>query len=91
MAAVRRRRGAGLPVRVGVPPPLDEYDRLKTGLRLIIGIPVWLLAIVQSIILGVCALIAWFVILFTGKLPDGLFNPMRSAMAYLTGRAATSS
>ena len=24
------------------------------------------------------------VILFTGKLPDGLFNPMRSAIAYLT-------
>jgi Domain of unknown function (DUF4389) len=72
------------PIRVGVPPPLDEYDRLKTGLRLIIGIPVYLLAIVQAIILGVCALIAWFVILFTGKLPDGLFNPMRSALAYLT-------
>jgi hypothetical protein len=72
------------PIRVGIPPALDEYDRLKTGLRLIIGIPVYLLAIVQAIILGVCALIAWFVILFTGKLPDGLFNPMRSALAYLT-------
>ena len=29
------------PVRVGVPPPLDEYNRLKTGFRLIVGIPVW--------------------------------------------------
>jgi hypothetical protein len=72
------------PIRVGVPPALDEYDRLKTGLRLIFGIPVYLLAIVQALILGVCALIAWFVILFTGKLSDGLFNPMRSASAYLT-------
>ena len=43
-----------------------------------------LLAIVQSIILYVCAIIAWFAILFTGKLPEGLFNPMRSALAYLT-------
>jgi hypothetical protein len=76
------------PIRVGVPPALDEYDRLKTGLRLIIGIPVYLLAIVQAIILGVCSIIAWFVILFTGKLPDGLFNPMRSALAYLTRAAA---
>ena len=50
---------------------------------MIIGIPVMLLAIVQSIILSVCAIIAWFAILFTGKLPEGLFNPMRSAMAYL--------
>lgn len=75
---------ASYPVRIGVPPPLAEYDRLKTGLRLIIGIPVMLLAFVQSIILYFCALIAWFVILFTGKLGEGLFNPMRSAMAYLT-------
>jgi hypothetical protein len=76
------------PIRVGVAPPLDEYSRLKTGLRLIFGIPVYLLAIVQAVILGVCALIAWFVILFTGKVPDGLFNPMRSALAYLTRAAA---
>jgi hypothetical protein len=72
------------PIRVGVPPALDNYDRLKTGLRLIIGIPVYLLAIVQAIILTVCALIGWFAILFTGKLSDGLFNPIRSASAYLT-------
>jgi hypothetical protein len=43
-----------------------------------------LLAIVQSLILSVCAIIGWFTILFTGKLSDGMFNPMRSAMAYLT-------
>jgi hypothetical protein len=72
------------PIRIGVPAPLDQYSRLKTGLRLIIGIPVMLLAIVQAIILYVVAIIAWFAILFTGKLGEGLFNPMRSAMAYLT-------
>jgi hypothetical protein len=72
------------PVRVGVAPPLDEYSRLKTGFRFIVGIPVYLLAIVQAIILTVCAFIAWFAILFTGKLPEGLFNPIRSAGAYLT-------
>ena len=74
----------GYPIRVGVPPPLDQYSRLKTGLRLIIGIPVMLLGIVQGIILAVCHLIAWFAILFTGKLPEGLFNPMRAAAAYLS-------
>jgi hypothetical protein len=74
----------GYPVRIGVAPPLDKYSRLKTGFRLIVGIPVYLLAIVQSLILYVCAIIAWFAILFTGKLPEGLFNPMRSALAYLT-------
>jgi hypothetical protein len=76
--------GPGYPVRIGVPAPLGAYDRLKTGLRLIIGIPVILLAIIQYVILYVCSIIAWFAILFTGKLPEGLFNPMRSALAYLT-------
>jgi hypothetical protein len=75
--------GPDYPVRIGVPAPLDMYSRLKTGLRLIIGIPVMLLAFVQSIILYVVSIIAWFAILFTGKLGEGLFNPMRSAMAYL--------
>jgi hypothetical protein len=72
------------PVRVGVAPPLDMYSRLKTGFRFIVGIPVYLLALVQAIILTVCAFIAWFAILFTAKLPEGLFNPIRSASAYLT-------
>src|SRR3954451_23930248 len=71
------------PVRIGVPTPLGGYDRLKTGLRLIIGIPVMLLAFVQSIILYVVSIIAWFAIVFTGKLGEGLFNPMRSASASL--------
>ena len=70
-------------VRASVAPPLDSYNRWKTGFRLIVGIPVYLLAIVQAIILGVCTFIAWFAILFTGKLPEGLFNPIRSASAYL--------
>jgi Domain of unknown function (DUF4389) len=72
------------PIRAGVPPALDSYSRLKTGLRFLIGIPVILLGIVQGIILQVCGIIAWFVILFTGKLPEGLFNPMRGALAYHT-------
>ena len=72
------------PVRVRVAPPLDTYSRLKTGFRFIVGIPVMLLAIVQGLILFVCTVIAWFAILFTGRLSEGLFNPMRSAIAYLT-------
>jgi hypothetical protein len=76
------------PVRVGVPPPLDKYSRMKTIFRLIVGIPVYLLAIVQSLILFVCVVISWFAILFTGKLSEGLFNPMRSANAYLTRAGA---
>jgi len=76
------------PVRVGMPEPLPVYDRLKTGLRFIFGIPVALLAWVQGLIAIVCATIGWFVILFTGNLSEGLFNPIRSALAYSTRAAA---
>ena len=76
------------PIRIGVPPPLDSYSRAKAFFRYLIGIPVMILAFVQAIILGVVTLIAWFAILFTGKHPEGLFNPARSAAAYLTRASA---
>jgi hypothetical protein len=76
------------PVRIGIPEPLQEYDRLKTGLRLIFGIPVLLLAYLQSLIALVVSFVGWFAILFTGSLSEGLFNPLRSALAYST-RAAS--
>lgn len=70
------------PLRVGIPPPKPEYSRLKAGFRLIIGIPVLLLAYVQSLIALVIAIIGWFAILFTGTMSEGLFKPLRSALAY---------
>ena len=73
----------GYPVRIGVAPPKPEYSRMKALFRLIIGIPVYLLAIVQSLIAFVIAVVAWFAILFTGKFPQGMFDAMRSALAYI--------
>jgi hypothetical protein len=78
----------GYPIRIGVPPPLDRYSRAKALFRYIVGIPVMILALVQGLILGVVTLIAWFAILFTGKHPEGLFKPARSASAYLTRATA---
>ena len=75
-------------VRVNTPAALPEYDRLKTGLRLIFGIPVLLLGYVQAIIAEVVSFIGWFAIVFTGNLSDGLYNPIRSAAAYQTRAAA---
>jgi Domain of unknown function (DUF4389) len=76
------------PVRIGIPPPQPEYSRLKVLFRIIVGIPVILLSYVQALIALVIAIIGWFAILFTGKLPEGLFSPLRSALAYQT-RATT--
>jgi uncharacterized protein DUF4389 len=78
----------GFPVRVGIPGPLDSYSRVKVFFRYIIGIPVMILGFIQSIILAVVTLIAWFAILFTGRHPEGLFGPGRSALAYLTRAGA---
>ena len=72
------------PIRTGIPEPLDNYSRMKALFRYIIGIPVMILALVHALILSVVTLIAWFAILFTGKHPEGLFNPARAATAYLT-------
>ena len=76
------------PVRIGIPEPLESYSRAKAFFRIIIGIPVAILAWVQGLILGVVTLIAWFAILFTGRHPEGLFNPGRSAAAYLARASA---
>ncbi len=78
----------GYPVRIGIPAPKPEYSRLKAAFRLIVGIPVMLLSYVQSLIALVIAIIAWFAILFTGAISAGLFDPLRSALAYTTRATA---
>jgi hypothetical protein len=70
------------PVQIGIPAPKQEYSRMKALFRIIVGIPVILLAYVQAIIAAVVSFIGWFAILFTGRLSDGLFDPLRSALAY---------
>jgi hypothetical protein len=76
------------PVRVGIAEPLDRYSRLKVFFRYLIGIPVMFLGFIHAIILLVVTLIAWFAIVFTGRHPEGLFNPARNAAAYLTRAGA---
>ncbi|MFN2612659.1 MAG: DUF4389 domain-containing protein [Solirubrobacterales bacterium] len=79
---------AGYPVRVGVAEPLGHYSRAKTFFRLLVGIPVFLLNYVQQIIGFVVTVIAWFAILFTGKMPEGLVKPLHGSLAYQTKAAA---
>jgi hypothetical protein len=76
------------PVRVDIAAPKPKYSRLKAFFRFIIGIPVMLLLLVWGIVAMVCIVLAWLAIVFTGKMPDGLFNPIRSAMAYSTRATA---
>jgi hypothetical protein len=72
------------PVRLRIGPPKAEYSRLKTFFRPILAIPVYLIAYVLQIWAGLLAIAAWFVIVFTGRLPAGIFDLYRMPVAYIT-------
>jgi Domain of unknown function (DUF4389) len=62
--------------------PLEHYDRLKTLVRIILAIPILIVRYVMGLLLEIGAFAAWFVILFTGKMPRGLFDLMVLANSY---------
>jgi hypothetical protein len=70
------------PVRMHFSGPLEQYSRLKTFFRIILAIPIMVLRYVLNLLLEVGAFAAWFVILFTGKMPRGLFDLMVLANSY---------
>jgi hypothetical protein len=70
------------PVRMEFAGPLEQYSRLKTFFRIIIAIPLLVLRYVMGLLLEVGAVGAWFVIVFTGKMPRGLFDLMVLANSY---------
>lgn len=77
-----REDGLDYPVRTIVDPALPAYDRAKTGFRFLLLIPVMLIGYLMGAILGICSIIAWFAILFTGRFPDGLYGPIRATSAW---------
>ena len=62
--------------------PLDHYSRLKTLFRIILAIPIVIVRYVIGLLLEIGAFAAWFVILFTGKMPRGLYDLMVFANSY---------
>lgn len=70
------------PVRMHFAGPLEKYSRLKTFFRIILAIPILVLRYVINLLLEIGAFAAWFVILFTGKMPRGLFDMMVLANSY---------
>ncbi|HEY2283261.1 MAG TPA: DUF4389 domain-containing protein [Solirubrobacteraceae bacterium] len=61
---------------------LDEYSRLKTLFRIILAIPIVIVRYVMGLLLEIGAVAGWFVILITGKMPQGLFDLMVLANSY---------
>jgi hypothetical protein len=65
-----------------------ERNRLTCALRIIWAIPAALFMIVIMIALYVVAIIAWFVVLFTGKWPEGMRTfAVKGLRAYLRYQA----
>jgi Domain of unknown function (DUF4389) len=62
--------------------PLEHYDRLKTLFRIILAIPIVIVRYIVGLLLQIGAFAAWFVILFTGKMPRGLYDLMVFANSY---------
>jgi Domain of unknown function (DUF4389) len=73
--------GDGYPVQVSVDRP-EQLSRLTTFFRLIIAIPVFLVLYVLQLLGRLLAFFAWFVILFTARLPTGLFDVMELPQRY---------
>jgi hypothetical protein len=70
------------PVRVIVPPALVEYDRMKTLIRIVYLVPVYIIAAVLDFVLEVVAFVAWLVILATGSQMRGFHDVMLMATSY---------
>jgi hypothetical protein len=70
------------PIRLAIPPPVEQLNRAAVLFRLIIAIPGWVVAGVLSSGLFVVSIGSWFMLLVTGRLPVPLFEATRTALRY---------
>ena len=73
---------ADQPVRLGIDPPLPVYSRVKVLFRFVLMIPVVLIVYAMQIVATVAAFVAWFAIVFTGKLPQGVYQMIHLGLSY---------
>lgn len=64
-------------------PPKTEYSRAKAFFRIFLAIPVAIIAYAFGIVAQVGAFAAWFVIVFTGKMPKGLHDFLVLGLSYV--------
>jgi hypothetical protein len=75
--------GDGYPVQVSVDYP-ERLSRLTTFFRLILAIPAYAVTYVLQLLGRLLAFFAWFVVVFTGRLPQSLFEVMEMPQRYQT-------
>jgi hypothetical protein len=62
------------PTSFTVVDPLGPRDRLSVGLRLLLAIPHFIVLFFLVVAWWITAIVAWFVILFAGTYPEGLYR-----------------
>jgi Domain of unknown function (DUF4389) len=70
------------PVRLLVAPPKERYSRLKALFRIILAIPVLIIAYAMQIVAAVGALLAWFAIVVLGRQPKALQDMIVLGVSY---------
>ncbi len=70
------------PVRALIAPPLAQYSRVKTFFRGILSIPLVIVLYLIQLLSRAVTMLAWLVIVVTGRLPRGIFDIMRFTLAY---------
>ena len=70
------------PLTFTLEPPPDTVARWRPFVRWLLVIPHLLVLYVLQIVASVCAFVAWFAILFTGKMPEGLAGLITMSIRY---------
>lgn len=74
-------RAGSYPVDPQIDPP-REQSRWKTGFRIFLAVPAFLLSSAFSTVMLVAGVGAWFAALFTGRIPQGLHRLLGWAVRY---------
>lgn len=70
------------PIQVPIAPPQESYSRVKAFFRILLAIPVYVIAYVMQLWLYAVAIGLWFAGVLAGK--TGFAEAMRTPMAYYT-------
>jgi hypothetical protein len=70
------------PIRVEVDPPLEKYNRWKTGFRLILAFPVYFMSYFMPYIAATASVAAWFHIVFMGRTSGGIHNALTTGLVW---------
>ena len=76
------------PMRLRIAPPKESYSRAKVFFRILLAIPVMIIAYALYLVAELGSLIAWFAIVITGKQPQGLQSMINLGVAYYVRSAA---